>query len=305
MLAPRQFIGNVTQSVGNEIRSIPHSTTVYLTHVFLGNGVFRVYNKKLPVDAFLAAGGGGGGGGAAGDAAGGGGGGGYLEGSVTMTPGSYAITIGAGGSSGGSSADGGQGANSTIVEGTWGTATAQGGGYGGGNNEYGADGGNGGGGGGGGSPKAGKTGTQANSNGLTAYKYDGGAGTSQNSGDNKFRGGGGGGAGGAGAAGTNFGKGGAGRHNTWYWGDTSYNHESFSPPVASGSITTANFHSNSMPMLQGHTGMYCRGGSAQNSQQQEGGVSGAPNTGNGGGGGASSRKGGKGGSGICMIRHKI
>ena len=61
MLAPRQFIGNVTQSVSNEIRSIPHSATVYLTHVFLSNGTFRVYNKKLPVDAVLAAGGGGGG----------------------------------------------------------------------------------------------------------------------------------------------------------------------------------------------------------------------------------------------------
>ena len=172
-------------------------------------------------------------------------------------------------------------------------------------NGTGSDGGNGGGGGGGGGPKAGKTGTQANSNGLTAYKADGGAGTAQNSGDNKFRGGGGGGAASAGAPGTNFGKGGAGKHNTFYWGDTSYNHQSFSSPVASGSMTSTNIHSFSMPMLQGHTGRYCRGGSAQNSQAQEGGVSGAPNTGNGGGGGASTRKGGKGGSGICMIRHKI
>ena len=302
MLAPRQFIGNVTQSVSDEIRPIPHSATVYLTHVFLSNGTFRVYNKNLATQAVLCAGGGGGGSGHAGDAGGAGGGGGYLEGNVTMNPGSYAITIGAGGAGGAASGtqgnDGAQGSNSTIVEGTWGTATAIGGGYGGCNNEYGADGGNGGGGGGGGSPKAGKSGTQANSNGLTAYKYDGGAGTNTGSGDNMFRGGGGGGAGGAGVAGASGGEGGIGRHNTWYWGDTTYN-------PGSGNIGTVNHLSNSMPMLQGHTGLYCRGGSSVKNNGGQSGVSGANNTGDGGGGGASTLGGGKGGSGICMIRHKI
>ena len=63
--------------------------------------------------------------------------------------------------------------------------------------------------------------------------------------------------------------------------------------------------SNSMPMLPGHTGMYCRGGSANKRDGGEAGASGAANTGDGGGGAATSRQGGVGGSGICMIRHKI
>lgn len=76
---------------------------------------------------FFLLGAGGGGGGGDGNGAGGGGAGEVIYGETTLTPGNYAVTIGAGGAGGaGPSSNGGNGGNSTFAG-----FTARGGGYGG------------------------------------------------------------------------------------------------------------------------------------------------------------------------------
>lgn len=145
--------------------------------------------------------GGGGGGNTMGNAGGGGGGGagGMLTGSLSLAPGTYAITVGAGGAGGSPTNDGDNGDPSSIAA----LVEADGGGGGGrkaGNGLAGASGGGGGGNDGGGSPTTGGAGTvgQGNNGGGQTSTLDGG--------------GGGGGAGGVGASssGSSGGAGGVG-----------------------------------------------------------------------------------------------
>jgi len=160
--------------------------------------------------------GGGGGGGAAravrrGAKGGGAGSGGMLEGTVTFNAGSYTVTIGAGGQFGTNEQwndDDHQnrtsGSNSSVAEGTWGTATANGGGAGSDNITWYGDAAAGGNGGGGGYEGWNETrhgqkadGNQGDSNSLTGYGHNDGSNTT-----GLWYGGGGGGAAGDGGGAT-------------------------------------------------------------------------------------------------------
>jgi len=103
-------------------------------HVFTSSGTFTVPAGKSATVEYLIVGGGGGGGGAAGynDAAragAGGGAGGYRTGNITVTEGTYTVTVGAGGAGGiGGDGTGGQGGQASVFNGI----SAAGGGGGGG-----------------------------------------------------------------------------------------------------------------------------------------------------------------------------
>ena len=155
---------------------------------------------------------GGGGGSGRGDPSvrvvGGGGAGGYLEGSISVSVGNIAVTVGSGGNGGAATLTNGSAGGNSVFNG----ATANGGGAGGYNSDPPAR--NGGSGGGGNyvpycCTKAYGTATQGNSGGLTGYGYAGGA---FDTGDNYYAGGGGG-AGGAGSHST-VGTGGIGRSSS-------------------------------------------------------------------------------------------
>lgn len=150
----------------------------YTIHKFTSSGTFTP-NGSGNVEV-LVVGGGGGGGGNNNAGSGGGGGGGVLTNTLSVTQGSYSVTVGAGGSSQTSNARGNSGGNSVFS-----TLTAIGGGGGGTMNDNGGNGGSGGGSGwrqdfegtgwGYGTGGNGTTG-QGNNGGGVHYSYGGGGG---------------------------------------------------------------------------------------------------------------------------------
>ena len=180
----------------------------YKYHTFTGNGTLTVSGGDAAVTILLQGGGAGGGGGPG--ACGGGGAGGAVLYSVTLEPGTYPITVGAGG--GGSVPDsnrGSSGTDSRFGESTPVDIIAKGGGGGGANPSTNAPGGGGGcgGGGGAGNGKAGGTETQSGQNsglqlepGFVQFGTPGGTAT-VDPGNSNDGGGGGGGTGGAGGPG--------------------------------------------------------------------------------------------------------
>ena len=251
--------------------------TGYRAHVFTSSGSLVVTGTMI-ADFLLVAGGGGGG--ATGDrTAGGGGAGGYLYStSISISAGTYAITIGGGGGSGSN------GGNSTFS-----TFTAIGGGRGGGHPT--TSGGSGGSGGGRYHNPAGSAGSgtsgQGNNGGPNGY----------DSGSSTFTGSGGGGAGAVGSSGTSSGggAGGIGVSNSIRGTATYY--------AGGGGGSAQSLGGQNLPAGAGGTG---GGGSgAQVSTGSfEGGYATA-NTGGGGGGGGGTGSGGLGGSGIFVIRYPI
>ena len=146
-------MSNTFSAAGGTVTSYTSGSTTYKVHTFLSSGTFTVSAGSAQVEYLVVAGGGGGGGHMDGgwynDPGGGGGAGGMLTGTLSVTPGSYTVTVGAGGTSR-STAVATNGGNSVFA-----TVTATGGGGGGcgaANNDdtqrVGADGGSGGGGGG-------------------------------------------------------------------------------------------------------------------------------------------------------------
>jgi hypothetical protein len=121
------------------------SGMTYTVHSFTTTGAttFTV-NSTVNVEYLVVAGGGGGGVGRAG----GGGGGGFVEGAMTMSPGTYTITVGTGGTAGLNDSQGGDGGASSIAAlvttvgggggGGWTTNTGRNGGSGGGASSGGA-----------------------------------------------------------------------------------------------------------------------------------------------------------------------
>ena len=288
--------------------------TNFKVHTFTGSGTFAVTGGSGPLAtaSYLVVAGGGGGGK---DRSGGGGAGGYREGKtpatpytaspiastsgLTLSPGSYPITIGAGGAGvqapQPAGSDAGTGANSVFS-----TITSAGGGRGGSGPSPYSDGGNGGSGGGGdayaypagsgsqgsgaGCGGAGNTPPvsppQGNNGGYGVYNSPNGSG----------RGGGGGGAGAAGTSGTPGGNPGGN-------GVTSSINNT---PTARGG---GGGGSNCGPGgVTGGTGGGGKGGCSSS-----GSGSGSANTGGGGGGGrgCSPYIGGAGGSGVVIIRYKF
>tara|TARA_R100000306_G_scaffold8958_1_gene12280 strand:- start:454 stop:1329 length:876 start_codon:yes stop_codon:yes gene_type:complete len=255
----------------------------YKVHSFTASGELEVTGASGDVDILIVAGGGGGGGGSGPSLAhyggSGAGGGGMLEGSsIELNTGTYTATVGDGGA-GGTYLSGGQGEDSVFTETTWGTATADGGGYGlitfnatgvtggsaSGGSAFGDTG-----------EHAGGTASQGDSNGLTGYGNDGGFGFRHPAAGGFGAGGGGGGAGGAGGnSGGEFvpGSNGLARNNL----------------IRTGS---------NVAYAQGGTGAATSGGG--------GGASGGANTGTGGtAGNGGSNAGGAGGSGIIVIRYVV
>ena len=188
--------GTVTQAGG------------YTIHTFTSSGTFQVVSGSAICDILVVAGGGGG---ARNDTngSGGGGAGGLLEGTLTLPPALYTVTIGAGGAAGTTSITAGSSGGNSV----FGSATASGGG-GGGASGNGISGGSGGGAGQNSNPGAA---TQGASGGLTGYGNSGGTGVGQGG-----NGGGGGGAGGAGAAGGAPSAGGVGRSNSFSGSSVTY-----------------------------------------------------------------------------------
>lgn len=117
----------------------------YTIHTFrtTGTSTFTVL-RTVNVEYLVVAGGGGGGVGRAG----GGGGGGFVEGAMTLNPGTYTITVGTGGNAGANDSQGGDGGSSSIGAlvttvgggggGGWTTNTGRNGGSGGGASSGGA-----------------------------------------------------------------------------------------------------------------------------------------------------------------------
>lgn len=243
----------------------------YRYHTFTSSGTFQILSGTASVDYLIVAGGGGGGTDMFENrSAGGGGAGGMVSGSITLTPNSYTVTIGAGGSGGlattGSATRGVSGNNSsalgiTCIGGGGGASHDQGG------NFPGLSGGSGGGGthdATQGAPGSGTSG-QGNAGGGSGATQ-GGAGAQWLNGS--FYAGGGG----ASASSGFVGGGGGGKSGT----------------AVSGS----------------YNGGVGGGGAGGISDSSVGGSSGTANTG-GGGGAARERNAGNGGSGIVIIRYLI
>ena len=259
-----------TVATGGTQTSITLSGMTYTVHTFTTTGAstFRVL-LSANIEYLVVAGGGGGGVGRAG----GGGGGGFVEGAMTISPGTYTITVGAGGSAGLNDSQGGDGGASSIGA----LVTTVGGGGGGGwITNTGRNGGSGGGASNGGSASNTKTPGTAT------------AGTGQN-GSSNFDGQYGGGGGGAGgyafaAVSKNGGTGCQSQMN----GTLSY--------YAGGGGAGANGGA----LTSGGLG----GGGAGSTSNGVAATAGTTNTGGGGGGGEGpTGPGGAGGSGIVIIRY--
>ncbi len=132
------------EATGGTVTTVPTGDadgSQYVYHTFTTGGTFTV-TADGPMD-YLIVGGGGGGGSGRGDSgvnAGGGGAGGMIDGSQTLTTGSYTITVGGGGAARdvNSNTRGGNGGNSTAfgfaaIGGGGGASRTPGGGTGGGN----------------------------------------------------------------------------------------------------------------------------------------------------------------------------
>lgn len=271
---------------GDEIRDIPGTGDRYHLFRTVGSHTFKL-NEARTVQ-YLIIGGGGSGGGQRG---GGGGAGGFLEGTMALSAGSYAITVGAGGtvSTGPTDDEGNTGDNSTALG-----LTAYGGGGGGGdrsNNPQGKHGGSGGG--------AADYGGASPGNGVAGQGFGGGH--TVNLGIPNYPAAGGGGAGNRGmpgnssAVGHQGGDGGVGKQSSitgvalWYAG-------------GGGGGTYVSSGNGGMGGIGG-------GGHAGSAFGTSTGQAGQDGTGGGGGGGCNgggyNYKGGAGGSGIVVIRYTI
>jgi len=249
-------------------------------NVFTADGTFTIPAGGVTADILIVAGGGGGSGGngESGYGGSGAGAGGMLEGSsISLSAGTYTVTVGDGGS-GGSYGNGTAGSNSVLTETTWGTATAIGGANGTNDDNAAVDGGSGGGGSAFGdngehpSSAGGGEATQGDSNGLTGYGYDGGFGYKHPSGYGS--GGSGGGAGGVGGNAAN----------------------EFTP----GAIGPGRSNS----IRAGTSVTYAAGGLGAATSGGGGGGAGGANTGTGGtAGNGGNNAGGAGGSGIVIVSY--
>lgn len=259
-------------SGGNSIYDINVGLDVYRVHVFTATGSA---NFSTPQDLnveYLIIGGGGGGGGSGQDGryGGGGGAGGYLTGAISLSEGSYPITVGSGGA-GTQLTYGANGVNSFALG-----FTAYGGGGGGTSGGNGQNGGSGGGGG-----NNGGIGGVA----LSGQGFGGSSGSAGSGNSYLGAGGGGGASSGGGAPGSpNYEFGGKG-------GD------GLSSSITGTAVTRGGGGSGARYTVGGS------GGGGQGSNANSPGGNGSVNTGGGGGGSAGST-GGNGGSGIVVIRYK-
>ena len=255
----------------------------YTYHTFTSSSTF-VANRNMMVEALVV-----GGGGSGGPAnAGGGGAGGYLAQTIAVSPGSYAVTIGAGGAQVSSTPN--SGSPTTFL-----SALALGGGRGGdgSNSNPAAVGGSGGGAGGQSSfstPGAAGTAGQGNAGGASSSYVGGGY--------NGAGGGGGGASAAGGNAGGNGGVAGAGGAGS-QWLNGSY--------YAGGGGGGAN-NINSITAGSGGIGGGGNGGPGTGGVGAVNGAPGTANTGGGGGGGGgqsgvANGSGGNGGSGVVIIRY--
>jgi len=280
----RYPIGNIAataKATGGLISYTP-TTTV---HTFLSSGTFTVTNPSLTSVNYLVVAGGGGGGSGTDNAGGGGGAGGFRTGTglpVSVSPGVYPVTVGAGGNKDANGSD--SVFNSPGVESST-KFTSTGGGRGADriNNAAGT-----GGSGGGGAEAANMTGSAGNTPPFTPSQGNTGGNGSNNVG------GGGGGAGGPGSAGTPNGSGGAGGNGT-------------ASTISGTSITYAggggggtNHPGTPQTRASGGPGGGGAGGLQTPSTPA---VAGTENTGGGGGGRASGAPGAAGGSGIVIIAY--
>ena len=293
----------------------------YKYHIFTttGSSTFSVTNGTKTIDYVIIAGGGGG----DRDHGGGGGAGGYRYGStsVSASPGSYSITVGAGGAGWGPSSPGGSNGSSSSAF----SITSAGGGYGGASNTGAGNSGGSGGGGGGPSGAAGSGNTPSTS---PSQGNNGGAGTPSGGTEP------GGGGGGAGSAGSNGGSPGAGVggaggngstvHSAWLSAistntaiATAWKNAVSPGYIAGGGGGATNGSGTSIgPGGLGGGGFGGAGGAPSvgpapaapsASPVTRDGQNGVPNTGSGGGGAGSNggSAAGNGGSGILMIRYSV
>ncbi len=275
-----------------------NSTTTFGSYTIqaytsVGNATFAFDGAAREFQILMVGGGGGGGF----QVGGGGGAGGVLFGTKTLSPGSYALTIGGGGGGAHHTDHGATNGQHT----TGFSCTARGGGRGGNHNGgYRPDqGGSGGGGGchGGwqGQDSTGAPGNQPDENGLLGYAYGGG------NGRQGWSGGGGGGGGSAGGSSNNNGVGGYngnGRDYNAYFGNT-YGEGGVFASGGWGCLNQSSDLSNNPAAGGGGYGSGDSGG-----QNREAYKNGQANTGGGGGGTRdNSGHGGDGGSGIILVRY--
>jgi len=263
--------GGQSNTVDKTVVGLPTGGTIVTTggyryHTFTSSSSLVVPSGFSATAEYLIVAGGGGSG------TGGGGAGGLLDSSVSITSGTYTVTVGAGGSADPSAPT--SGSNSVF-----GSTTATGGGYGAPGNLNGASGGSGGGGHGGWSPPATNGGSGTSGQGNAGGNGLGSTGTYAN-------GGGGGGASSSGANATSTTGGNGGSGTNWKSLGTSY--------AGGGGGASYNHTAGT-----GGTG----GGGAGYSGQSGAGTNGTANTG--GGGGGSYNAGANGGSGIVIVRYAL
>ena len=273
--AKNYYSGTSTAPTGGTITTYTDGATDYTVHTFLSSSSF-VASGSASTDILVVAGGGSGAS-VGGGAGGGGGGGGVLEGTLSLSAATYAITVGAGASQSNSGGDSGL---DSVWDSSGTPATADGGG---GGTTLNAGSQSGGSGGGGGQTDAGGATTQSTSGGLTGYGYVGGYGGAQSRSS-----GGGGGAGAVGQAGNygssdHSGAGGAGRANVYRTG---------------ASVTYAGGGGGGHDAQLGDAGAGGAGGGGAGGDNAAG-TAGTVNTGGGGGGGLYGQAGG---SGIVVVR---
>ena len=296
-------LSNVFTAAGGTESTYSSGGVNYKVHTFTSSGNFTVQSGSVTVDYLAIAGGGGGGGHMSGgwynDPAGGGGAGGMITGTMSVTSGSYSVTIGAGGVSR-STAAALNGGNTTFS-----SATAVGGGGGGAgaaNNaqtqRFGQSGGSGGGGGGPAALQA----TATGGSGTSGQGNAGGFGGSSSP-QNQISGGGGG----KGAAGENAqwssrsGTGGVGATNSLRTGSGVY----YAGGGGGGGSNQLSIYGQ-----VGGNGGGGRGGDREANSLSSTATAGAANTGGGGGGANASTSavafvGRNGGSGIVIIRYPV
>ena len=251
----------------------------YTIHTFTSSGTFTVVSGG-DVEYLVVAGGGGGGR----NAGSGGGAGGMVTGSVTITPGSYTLTLGEGGPGGDANNDDGTNGNDSTIPGV---TRAYGGGHGV-STGIGGDGGSGGGGSNGGGASSGGSGTAGQGNNGGNGNHPGGV-------DRAAAGGGGAGArGGDSVSSSKGGSGGIGVISTIRGTGNIY--------YAGGGGGAC--HSTATGGSGGSGGGGKGGNSTGSASGAQVGTDGSVNTGGGGGGGAGhGASGGAGGRGIVIIRY--
>ena len=290
--AVEEYTGTVWKRVDNIItasttgaaysQDIDDNGIPYRIHVWYGNGTFTPDIGGTVEYLIVAGAGGGGNGNPAADGNGGGGGGGVLQGTFTVTPQSYAITVGTGGNGGAASPNspGADGGNSSAFG-----LTAIGGGGGGSDGSL--------------NGRAGGSGGGASTSGVggvggTATTGQGFPGGVANAPGGNGPGGGGGGGGGAGGIGGNGGRqlnGGTGGLGI----SSSITGKSVWYGAGGGGSTWTN---------TGGAGGLNGGGFGGSRPAGYGGRNGADYAGGGGGGASAGYAAGKGGDGIVVIRYR-